>query len=166
MESTIERLQPKSYRKPQNAQEEKALMLDLGIITTPDANPPGNYFPFEGLSFAMLKNLVLNGKVNLDDRQNNAPSIMEFLNWTIENAAEDATTFSGYYIPLTRNDCRVTIEAIYLQLPFASQQAQQAYLDSFHTADEFSFPLMGTTVDDLADLTLDQESLTARAWWD
>lgn len=84
----------------------------------------------------------------LDDnqRQNDGPSIREFVEFLAKNPTIDAN-LSGYIIGTSRHDCRLSIDCIFGEFEFKDEMSK--IIDSFRMADEFEI-----------------KGSNFRAWWD
>lgn len=96
-----------------------------------------------------LKSLVLLGLVDLDDTQNDSPTVGQFLEFYEKNrCGEEEIIFEGYIVT-DRADSRVSVEGIKLHTELASQKVQKEFIEVFRLADEFT---IGDSM--------------IRAWWD
>lgn len=67
---------------------------------------------FDSLPVASLRLLIDEGFAELDDQQNEAPTLGEFLAFGDERE-ELGVTFMGYAVEPSRPDCRISIEGMY-----------------------------------------------------
>lgn len=122
---------------------EKFVFKTLGVEKT------GNLTRVESVAFDVILKLIKSLDLKLDERQNNSPSTEEFIEWVNENEAYDDISFEIYVVDNSREDSRITIEAIVLG-DESSNAVAEAFINSFHHADEFNFSFNGFS----------------RAWWD
>ena len=99
----------------------------------------GEFYYFEKLPLSVLKELVNLGFADVDEQQNNAPSIGEFI-----EVMGDTFTAHGYAVNHDRDDVRVSIEGLE-----SDKGVTFADVEQFRQADEF---------------TLEDNSF--RCWWD
>ena len=111
-------------------------------------NPTSNCHDMT-FTYSELKGLVSLGIANLNERQNESPSILEFLEFC-ESAmtSEEEVIFEGYIVT-NREDSRVSITTIRLVKSLASARTVKDFFDKFSEADEF-----------------DNYEDHYRAWWD
>lgn len=105
----------------------------------------GGICRFEDMDLPTLKLLVDEGFVNLDERQNYSPSILELMEFS-ENYG-GVYHFDGYVVSDRRDDYRVSIDGIARISPILDRDELRAFSDLAHDADEF-------------------DSVDGRAWWD
>lgn len=79
------------------------------IIGIEDKIGAGGTQSYEGLTPAKLQQLVDEGFAELDERQNDAPSIGEFLEF-VTDCPNIEITFHGYVVSADRADYRVSVE--------------------------------------------------------
>lgn len=112
-------------------------------IETRDKIIFGNYRPdlymggcrrFGCLSLDKLKQLVDMGFVDVEDRQNNSPSIAEFMQWMEDY---DGYYVSGYVISNKRDDYRISIETITKHVDIDNAQEMYDFYKVFGHADAF-----------------------------
>ena len=108
---------------------------------------------FDGISLETLKWLVSEGFADKEEAQNSSPSIGEFIEET--NGYNDSVTFDGYAVSPQRDDYRVSIDTVNVEIPFDEPDLLAHFVSSFHYADEFSI-----SPDSL------RKIYTLRAWWD
>ena len=91
---------------------------------------------FHDMSYDTLKTLVDENFVNIDDRQNDAPSIKELMEYA---EAHPYMTFNGYAVELARADYRISIDAIRQDFnrDKSATAAIKEFSDHFHAADDF-----------------------------
>ena len=75
------------------------------------ANYEGGICRFYRMPLDTLNSLVENGLADLDDRQNESPSIREYLGLLRKHPSEPAA-LHGYLVSPDRDDCRITIEGL------------------------------------------------------
>ena len=93
---------------------------------------------------------MLLGEADPDETQNEAPSILEFLDWCEQwQLLENEVLFEGYIITKLRDDHRVSVEGIQLNSEAVSDNVKKNFVEAFRLADEF-----------------DIAKTTYRAWWD
>ena len=102
------------------------------------------------ISSDVLKRLVYDGFADKMECQNYSPYIKDFL----EDTNEDVElTFGGYAVSPERDDYRVTIDEVYVTIPFDKHKELAYFAERYHSADEF-------TVD------VKDDAYKIRAWWD
>ena len=88
------------------------------------------------------------GLLNLEERQNNGPTIGDMIDFTCNNPTIDII-FTGYIIGTERSDHRLTIDSMTFNYDELFELA--LIVNKYHYADEF---------------TVNTRNNTARAWWD
>jgi hypothetical protein len=88
---------------------------------------------FDNLNLETLENLVKENFVELDDQQNNAPSIAEMMNFMIKYPK---VTAHGYAVDVNRPDYRISLEGLNYQGETTNQMIED-FSDLFEDADEF-----------------------------
>lgn len=113
-----------------------------------DEKYPGGIRYFHDMSYDTLKKLVEENFVNVDDKQNDAPSIKELMEYA-EN--HQHMTFNGYAVELARPDYRISIDAI--SQDFGKDKdvktAMAEFSNHFSAADDFQI-----------------DNSAGYAWWD
>lgn len=104
----------------------------------------GGIKPFYGITAEKLKQLVEQHFADPYERQNDSPSIDEFLEYADR---QPDVTFDGYAVCLERNDYRVSIETVHQT--FRNKDNALEFTKAFRRADEF-----------------DVNDHEGRAWWD
>lgn len=99
---------------------------------------------------ATLEKLLENNFIDPHECQNSGPYVEDFLAYT---EGIDGVEYECYAISPERGDYRVTIEGIDLILPDTDYGNLSMIVESFHSADEFSFQHVGHTY-------------LIHAWWD
>lgn len=105
----------------------------------------GGVRSYEGLTVEALEDLIEEGFVDLDDCQNNSPTVREFLEFARERPM--SVFFHGYAVHKNRDDYRVTIEG--LSCPTGHAHKTQAFKDAWKAIGR----------------SADEKSVT-RLWWD
>lgn len=100
---------------------------------------------------SLIKKLVELGFANPDERQNDSPSIQEFLDYV--TGEEDKVLFKCYAVSPRRSDYRVNIEGVSIIIPHDNYNLVSYFVETFRDADEFSFEHDG-------------EEYYLEAWWD
>lgn len=97
---------------------------------------PGGIRRFSGMSYDTLKQLVDNNFADVNDTQNDSPSIEEFMEYA---KTHPHVTFEGYAVELDRDDYRVSIETINQDFSKDENRAGAIadFSEKFHAADEF-----------------------------
>lgn len=108
---------------------------------------------FDEISLETLKWLVSEGYADTEEAQNSSPSIGEFIEET--NGFEDSVTFDGYAVSPKRDDYRVSIDSVNVEIPFDQPDMLAHFTEAFHFADEFNI-----SPDNL------RKEYMLRAWWD
>ena len=106
-----------------------------------------NYLRYTGLSYDDLQKLVEEKFADPEERQNDSPSILEFLGELKE--FKDNVTFHGYAISLDRDDYRVSVEGF--EIEGISQAQLISLMEQYRFADE---------------LTADAAKGYLYTWWD
>ena len=113
-------------------------------------NLPQNEFIRFDLKPSDLFRLRELGYINLEQRQNDSPSIKEFMDFVLDNFLCDFSChFEAYLVPDFREDARLSIEGIVIDLKQVPVQAAENFYKQFIKADEYE-----TSENNL------------RAWWD
>lgn len=109
---------------------------------------PGGIRCFCQMSYDTLKKLVEENFVYVEDRQNDAPSIAELMQYAEKYPN---VTFDGYAVELMRDDYRISIETVRQNFGNSKNAAEAVkdFSNNFHAADEFR---------------VDEKS--GYAWWD
>jgi len=97
-----------------------------------------------------LRTLYAEDFVEANDRQNDSPSLEEFLEYVGDYPT---ATFECYAVCPEREDYRVTVEGVNLVIPETDYDAVGYFAETFHYADEFSLEHVG-------------HNYHMRAWWD
>ena len=105
---------------------------------------------FEGLSASKLRQLVEEGFADPEDKQNYAPTLMEFLRFAEEHTH---VTFSGYAVHPEREDYRVSVDGMEM-ITMDVREASDA-INFLRGADEFD-----------SEFQPDGLTATISAWWD
>lgn len=113
-----------------------------------DDKPIGGIKRFTGLAASGVNQLEHLNLIDVNDRQNNAPSIAEFQKFAREHPDNDIS-FDGYTVIPERDDYRTSIDAIRMSLYDYQDLADFVELCKGHTPDE-----------------LNTENNQLRAWWD
>lgn len=108
----------------------------------------GGIYHFKGVPPKIIQHLADLRLLDLDDRQNDAPSIGEFVDFAL-SMPNCSITFHGYAVSADREDCRVSIEG--LELKDGGNHAMQDFILFNRHADEFE---------------IDIRTGYARSWWD
>ena len=95
-----------------------------------------------------IEKLIDEGFADPDERQNDSPSIKEFLEYTEDH---DLITFSGYAVSGDRHDYRVTIEQINAVID--DPDTLTKFVELFRYADELNLEYV-------------DGGYNMRAWWD
>jgi len=103
------------------------------------------------ISIVQLKQLIEEDFINVHENQNDSPNVLEFLN-DIEGH-EDNAIFEIYAISPDREDYRVTIEGINIDISDSDKDALCYFIEQWRYADEF-------TINNMAN------GYSIRAWWD
>lgn len=111
-------------------------------------NPPTTCHRLE-MDYPTIKALALLEVAELEETQNNSPTIMEFLEFYESNGCSEEEVIFETYIVTDREDTRVTIEGILLNHSLSSERCKTNFIESFREADEFE---LGES--------------QYRAWWD
>ena len=106
----------------------------------------GGIRQFEEMTYNTLKQLIDEGFVDLEERQNCAPTIKELMDFA-EKWGKESYRFGGYVVSADRDDYRVSIDTFTKNCEFESFAERDAFADLANEADE---------------LDLDY----AYAWWD
>ena len=93
----------------------------------------GGWRRFENLSLDTLKQLVDQNYIDLDERQNNSPSVREIMEF-MEKYPD--YTAHGYVISAKRPDYRVSLEGVEKRAPAASKEEKEEFKRLFKYADE------------------------------
>ena len=103
------------------------------------------------ISPATLKELLNKNFVGANDCQNYGPMVCEFLEWIADD--EELVTFGGYAVTPEREDYRVAIDEVEIDIPLDAYNLVSYYVETFHAADEFTFDVH-------------HNKYHLRAWWD
>ena len=98
----------------------------------------------------VMQILFNEGFIDPDEYQNCSPSTKDFME-TVKDI--DGVTFGCYAISPDRDDYRITIDSIDIEIPDTDYDNISLLVESFHYADEFSFSHNG-------------DSYFLHAWWD
>ena len=79
----------------------------MGIETNYDTE----VVQFRGMNLEKLNELVENGFIDLNERQNEAPAIREFREFLMQHSDEEIS-LHGYFVSPDRADYRITVEGI------------------------------------------------------
>lgn len=91
---------------------------------------------FENLSAATLRKLVDLGFADPEDKQNDAPTLGELLDFA-EYYGPESYVFGGYVVSPKRSDCRVSINSIeFIAEHFDDDDEEQAFEELTQYADE------------------------------
>ncbi len=71
----------------------------------------GGICRFDGLTLDTVQELIRKGFLARDERQNESPTVAEFMSFVKEHNPSN-WIFHGYVVSPERDDCRVTIEGI------------------------------------------------------
>lgn len=117
-----------------------------------DSEYMGGIKRFSGLHVDDVKHLMEIGAADPDDRQNDAPSIQELVDFASDYADDYDVTFRGYVVSPERDDCRTSIDAIEVHSdgPIAAQDHDD-FMDLVH--DHFADDVTSTPT-------------SFDAWWD
>lgn len=88
---------------------------------------------FSKLSVNGLQALIDNSFIDVNDCQNLAPTVQEFLDFARKY---DDYMFHGYAVAPYREDYRVSIEGIEKFTPMSSKEEEKDFLDTFAEADD------------------------------
>ena len=99
----------------------------------------------------VIKELIAKKFIDEMDYQNSSPTIKEFIRAV--DGYEDHVRFSGYAVSPKRDDYRVSIDAIDIDIPYEDKDMVSFFVESFHGADEFNLENVG-------------DVYHLRAWWD
>lgn len=113
-----------------------------------DEKPIGGIKRFTRLATSGVNELERLNLIDINERQNNAPSIAEFQKFANEHPNNNIS-FDGYTVVPERNDCRISIDAIQMSLNDYQDLSDFVELCKGHTPDE-----------------LNTENNQLRAWWD
>jgi hypothetical protein len=100
---------------------------------------------FDGLPVSVLEQLVEEGFVDLDEAQNESPTIREFI--AFAKRAPQSIFFEGYAVHVSRDDYRLSIEGV--TCPTGHAHKTQAFKDAWKA--------FGKNAD---------EKSVKRLWWD
>ena len=118
------------YNKDQKTRDE-LLGLDSKLVDE-------TYAHFSNLDISTLKELIAQGFVDLDEQQNDAPTIREFVEFMELYPNMKA---HGYAIGHPRSDYRISIEGVVGQI--LTYKNMSDFIDMFRTADEFKIEESG-----------------------
>ncbi len=90
-------------------------------------------FNFEGLEFEDAKECVRKGWLNLNENQNESPTVGEIIEFLRSNPSFSAI---GYVVNPEREDTRISFEGV-IAIKEPTPEEYKAYVDMFRTADEF-----------------------------
>ena len=108
----------------------------------------GGIYHFTGVPLHIIQKLANLNLLSLDDRQNDAPTIGEFIDH-VQSTPNCKITFHGYAVDASREDYRISIEG--LHIAEATHSALESCILFNRTADEFDISI--------------REGV-ARSWWD
>ncbi len=91
------------------------------------------YFDF--LNIEQINELLQIGALNLDDQQNDSPSIGEIIEFIKANSR---FVVHGYVVSESRPDSRISFEGVTLEGE-STEQERKAFVEMFRHADEFTF---------------------------
>lgn len=97
-----------------------------------------------------IETLLNEDFIELDECQNYSPSTKEFLESTIDL---EKVEFECYVINADRDDYRVTIEGVDIEINDSNYKDISYAIETFHNADEFNF-------------YHNESSYFLHAWWD
>lgn len=103
------------------------LNIDLSSDTT------GAIFLFIGLTYQQARYLVNRGWLKLNERYNDSPRAVDFIQFIKNNKAFRA---QGYIVPKSRPDTRITLDGIHA-VEEISSTIYREYVKLFRKADEF-----------------------------
>lgn len=112
-----------------------------------DADYSGGLRSYGGLDIAKLKTLEQEGFLDLEETQNNSPSIAKFMAFM---AKHPKVTCHGYVISRDRSDYRVSIEGLSCKDADATPELRRAFAVFCRRADELDA----------------EETGDLRSWWD
>lgn len=95
----------------------------------------GGIKPFEQLTLGELERLVKEGLINLEDKQNDAPSVEEFLDFMRKH---DVASAHGYVVENEREDRRVSIEGLMIARQYVTCELFRDFVELCRFADEFN----------------------------
>ena len=97
--------------------------------------------------------LIKEGLIDPSERQNDGPSIEEFMEYVMDDDHNGKYLLGGYAVSAKREDERVTIDTIKCIGSKELTKDMVDFIERFHWADELN-------------LRLDWDGVTVRAWWD
>ena len=100
----------------------------------PEAYRSGGMCRFENLSLEKLKQLVDLNFISLEERQNDSPSVREFIEFMEKYSGY---TVMGYAISADRRDYRVSLEGIEKNNYVDSGEEISEFINLFGDADDF-----------------------------
>lgn len=103
------------------------------------------------ISYDVLKQLMDEHFIDKTECQNDSPTAQDFLDYT--EFFRDDTTFEIYAISPERDDYRVTVEGVQVDIDDTEHDKITSCVEVFHWADEFSFDHY-------------DGKYHLRAWWD
>ena len=118
---------------------------NYGFIEKSTPSYGGGIALFSGLKVETLKKLINEGFADLEDAQNESPTLKEFFDFLEKNPEFSA---EGYAVSAEREDCRITITGV-LYTGKVTESKKKAFLELCSDADE---------------LTVEDEYL--RSWYD
>lgn len=118
--------------KPTDEQMKERDMILFGFFDKEDYY--GGSMDFSDLHVDRLKKLVELGYADVEECQNNSPTIGDFIEFC---DAYPEFTLHGYAITNERDDCRVTIEGVDLGKP-VDDKAIKDFVEMFRFADDFN----------------------------
>ena len=92
-----------------------------------------NCASYAGLTLAALEELVARNFIDLEEQQNDAPTVREILEFMRKHPT---FTAHGYAIDKSRDDYRVSIEGV-MATDFSVEKDLFAFIELFRFADEF-----------------------------
>jgi hypothetical protein len=90
-------------------------------------------FGFEGLEFQDAKTCVQKGWLDLNEAQNDSPTVGKIIEFLRSNPSFSAI---GYVVNSERKDTRISFEGV-IAIKEPTPKEYKAYVDMFRTADEF-----------------------------
>ncbi len=95
---------------------------------------------FDVLCLEQIEKLEQEGLLDLDERQNNSPSVREIIEF-LKSRETDGWYVHGYSVSPERADCRVSFEGVGKRTPPSMQDVIDfaemfRYADEFHVSDE------------------------------
>ena len=90
---------------------------------------------FESLNLYQINQLLEIGALDLEDTQNNAPSVGKIIEFIKKNPRFVA---HGYVVSESRPDCRISFEGVKLE-GLSTEEEKKAFIEVFRHADDLEF---------------------------